>query len=166
MTVPSALGTFTGQLGTSLSMLGNIALATAGGSPAPIPSLEPDDFLILRWDAPTPVLRWAEDVAAQINWSVFIGRDTVILCPPEVPGGPITGWTIVVTIRDATGASVLTPTVTIVDGPNGVFSFPIARADTLTLPAGQYTYDAARTDSGSYTELLIGQLTLLTPVTT
>ncbi len=58
MSAPATLGQFTGQLGTPLSFLGNIELATPGGI-VPPPSVPPVRVVFLKWHADTtPLLTW------------------------------------------------------------------------------------------------------------
>lgn len=99
-------------------------------------------------------------MAAIRNWTMFLGEDLTVIAGPEVPGGPITGWTLALTVADGSGATVIAKTPTISDGPNGIFTFTISHADTLALGVGQYPYDVSRTDTGSDTVLLTGTITL------
>ncbi len=143
-------------------MSGPSLLLLFSGGGVPLSSAE---LVLLSWATPLPILlRWGEPVAAQLNWEMYLGEDVTPIVFREVPGGPITGWTIAVTFKNAAGSPVITKTATISDGPDGVFSWTMAHADTAGLPAGDYTYDCRRTDSGAVTELLIGRLTLLQPV--
>ena len=99
-------------------------------------------------------------MAAIRNWVMFLGEDVTVISPPEVPGGPITGWTLALTIANAAGVVVITKVPTIADGPNGIFTFAIAHSDTASLAVGQYPYDVSRTDTGSDTTLLTGTITM------
>ena len=153
--IPTTLGEFTGQLGTPLSFLGNIELAVSG------PVVKPPVVVILSWSsAVTPILTWAQVVAEEQNWKMFLGEDVTATVNPEVPGGPITTWTLALNIANGAGVVVITKTPTIADGPNGIFTFNIAHADTGALGVGQYNYDVSRTDSGSDTVLLTGTITM------
>ncbi len=123
--------------------------------------------VVLLWSvAPPVILRWSQPVAAQQNWEMYLGEDVSPVAFPEVPGGPITGWTLALTVRNSAGSIVITKTPSVADGPNGIFTWTFSNADTSSLPAGDYSFDIRRTDTGFVTELLIGRLTLQQPVGT
>lgn len=71
----------------------------------------------------------------------------------------VTGWTIVITAKDASGRSVLNKNGTVTNGPLGLYTFSVTHADTLLSPAN-YALDIQRTDSGSETLMGLGTFTI------
>ena len=99
------------------------------------------------------------------NFSFFRGED-VVLDFQHSPMEDITGWTIALKVADTLGGTVqFTKNATITDGPRGQFRVTIASADTASLTAGRYTWDARRTDSGAKATLAHGEIDLRREVT-
>lgn len=95
----------------------------------------------------------------------FRGED-ILLEFQMTPPSDITGWTISFKLADSLGGTVqFTKSATITDGPRGKFRVSIASADTASLTAGRYMWDARRTDSGSKATLADGWLDLRREVT-
>ncbi len=99
------------------------------------------------------------------NVSFFRGEDLVLdfqLSPIE----DIASWTISLKVADSLGGTVqFTKSASITDGPRGKFRVTIASADTASLAAGRYTWDARRTDSGAKATLAHGEIDLRREVT-
>ena len=74
----------------------------------------------------------------------------------------ITGWTMSCRVKPAGADSpiLLTISATITSAPAGTFAVAVTAAQTTTLPAGAYSYDVWRTDSGSAAVLALGTLTM------
>lgn len=71
----------------------------------------------------------------------------------------ITGWTLVVTVRDENKAVMFTKSGTIVSGAAGTYTWPVTAANTLISPK-PYSLDIWRTDAGSETLMAVGTLTV------
>ena len=76
----------------------------------------------------------------------------------------ITGWTIVMTIKDTDNAPASTTTIngTVTDGPNRLFAVTIPAATLAALTVGAYLYDVWRTDVGFKWVLSVGSFTVKT----
>lgn len=76
----------------------------------------------------------------------------------------ISGWTIVMTIKDNDNAPTYTKTVNgvVTDGPNRLFKVAIPAATSTTITVGAGLYDVWRTDAGFAWVLSIGSFTCLT----
>jgi hypothetical protein len=102
-------------------------------------------------------------VSSNLTW--FRGED-IVLDFEMTPALDITGWTISFKLADQLGGTVqFTKSAAIVDGPRGKFRITIASADTASLSAGRYVWDARRTDSGNKATLADGHLDLRREVT-
>ncbi len=77
----------------------------------------------------------------------------------------ISGWAITAEVQDLTCKVVITMTVgsgiTIVDGPAGRADVLFSASDSQPLALGRYNYSIRRTDAGSKTMLILGDITLL-----
>jgi hypothetical protein len=114
----------------------------------------------------TSFRNWASPIMSiPSNISFFRGEDVVLdfqLSPME----DISGWSITLKVADSLGGTVvITKSATITDGPRGKFRVTIASADTASLAAGRYTWDARRTDSGAKATLAHGEIDLRREVT-
>jgi len=91
--------------------------------------------------------------------SYYKGEDVVV---PFVVGSDlvadITGWTIVMTIKNTDDAPTTTVTINgaIVSGPSRTFSVTIPAATMTTLTVGTYLYDVWRTNAGFAWVLSVG----------
>jgi hypothetical protein len=74
----------------------------------------------------------------------------------------ITGWTITFTVRkeSLTGSVILTSDGTVVSGPSGTFSVPIAAAQTSGVKPGEYAWDVWRVDVDSAALIAYGDITI------
>lgn len=99
--------------------------------------------------------------------SYYRGEDKTLEFTMD-PVEDITGWSIKFAVRKTievlpilitktTGGG----TVVIVNGPAGIFDVIMDSADTASLPVGDYLFDVQRTDSGEFSMLATGTLTLL-----
>lgn len=98
----------------------------------------------------------------EIVIEMFQGEDRI----PEftvTPVEDITGWTIEMFIGLST---VVVKPGFILDGPNGKYTTPIVRADTLAEKAGRYDFDIWRTDALLNRVLATGALLLKDAVRT
>lgn len=100
--------------------------------------------------------------------SYYWGESVQLQFSPQ-PGSPavdITGWTIVLTVKDKyAGTQKLQKTnPTITNGPAGQFTFSLTTTDTQSFPGNtgsNYVFDVWRTDSGSEGVMAIGQWQVL-----
>lgn len=90
----------------------------------------------------------------------FAAGEDVPVTVSYTPQTDITSGSFTLGIFQA-GTLVLTKTGGISDATAGVITFSIARADTVSLGAGAYTYRVCRTDSGNNAQGAAGQLNLL-----
>lgn len=76
----------------------------------------------------------------------------------------ITGWTIVLTIKDSDNSPTFTSTTsgTVTDGPNRLFKVVLPAATTAAITVGAHLYDVWRTNSGFAWVLSIGSFTIKT----
>jgi hypothetical protein len=106
-----------------------------------------------------------ETMSITSHLTFFRGEDVTVdfqMAPPA----DVTGWTITFTLADTLGGTAqFSKTASITDGPRGRFRVTIASADTASLTAGRYVWDARRTDSGSKATLADGWLDLRREVT-
>jgi hypothetical protein len=108
-------------------------------------------------------------MATSANISFYRGEDVTLVVTMN-PVVDISGWSLQFTVRAALDLLPIAITktvgagITITNGPGGIFRVVILRDDTVALAVGTYLFDIQRIDSGYYTELLIGQLALLHPV--
>ncbi len=91
--------------------------------------------------------------------TVYRGQDATLAFTEA--SGPITNWTIVLTItRSRNNATKLaTISASIVDAAAGTYEILIPAA-TLNIEPGAYAYDVWRTDTGELVPLSIGKLTI------
>ncbi len=75
----------------------------------------------------------------------------------------ITGWTLLVTVRDLLGRVLFSTAATVVSGLSGTYSFAFTAAQTTLEPAS-YPCDLWRTDSGSETIMGLGTLQITSDV--
>lgn len=90
---------------------------------------------------------------------VYKGEDALLLFA-MLPVEDITGWTIALTVRGASGV-LITKSADIESAEDGTFSFTLDSDDTAELRAGTYAYDVWRTDDGSEHVIAIGEFSLL-----
>lgn len=94
--------------------------------------------------------------------STFKGED---FTPTWVVGSDlasdITGWTIVMTVKDTDVAPTFTKTINgvVTDGPNRLFKVAIPSATSTGITVGTNLYDVWRTDAGFSWTLSIGTYT-------
>lgn len=102
----------------------------------------------------------------------FFRGEAILLTVTITPVTNITGWSITFTLRDKfTGAVLLTKSVgsgvTITDGPGGVFTVLLSKANT-SLGHGlasnrtplECLFDIRRTDAGSEAALTVGDVSI------
>ncbi len=68
----------------------------------------------------------------------------------------ISGWTIVMTVKDDAGTVLLSKSATVTSGPSGTYTISVSHADML-LEFNKYPVDIWRTDSGSETLMGYGK---------
>ena len=113
-------------------------------------------------------------MATKSDFNVFTGEDAVLsdTCytdSTQITKLAITGFGLQMDIyRQFGGSSLLTKTsaagqITITDGPNGLLTVTLARADLITLAAiaNYFWYKIRRIDSGHWTELTYGTINLI-----
>ena len=103
------------------------------------------------------------------NITFYKGEDVTITVTMS-PATNITSWTFVFTAKDKLGGTQAlqktNASFTIADALNGVFRFTLSATDTgTTLSVRTYVYDIQRTNSGSATVLVTGNLKVLGEVT-
>lgn len=99
-------------------------------------------------------------VANQNLPTLYRGTDaSFVFTAPSPPPGGIAGWTTLLTLKSQSGG-VTTANGTVTDATAGVLTFPLARAATLGLPGGLYSFEVARTDAGANDELANGYITV------
>lgn len=76
----------------------------------------------------------------------------------------ITGWTLVMTIKNTDDAPTTTVTINcaVTDGPNRLFTVTIPAATMTALVVGAYLYDIWRTNAGFAWTLSVGAFTVKT----
>jgi hypothetical protein len=138
-----------GSVGTHMPLWGSVGTA-----------------MLLEGGVGTHIPLWgAQTVAIYQTWGCFRGEDVLLTDTLRPPGG-ITGWAITFTLKKLyTDQTVLiTKTVgngiSIIDPINGVFTVGLSALDT-NLPAGDYLYTIARTDTGAHTVLTYGPVKIL-----
>lgn len=99
--------------------------------------------------------------AAPLNLTIAKGEAVTFTCTHQTSAADttaidISGWTIVVTIEDEAGTTLITKAATVTSGPSGTYTFSVSHADTLVEPA-VYPVDIWRTDSGSETLMGYGK---------
>lgn len=67
----------------------------------------------------------------------------------------ISGWGILVTVKDRLGATIFSKPGDVTNGPLGQYSWSVVHADT-NIVAASYDVDIWRTDAGSEREMDIG----------
>src|ERR1700684_4211335 len=109
-------------------------------------------------------------MASIANIAFYRGED-VLLTVTMSPVTAILGWNLQFSLREHygdPGSPLIVKTngagITLIDTTNGIFTVPLAQADTLPLAFGAYVYDIQRTDSGSRTVLVAGNVNLLPEV--
>jgi hypothetical protein len=91
-------------------------------------------------------------VVADIRY--YFGIHLTVGCSPFSGVTDITGWTMLLTIRDKIGGTVLLTggtddgSIVITDAVAGNFNIVLTTTQTQTLPAKTYVYDIHRTDQG------------------
>ena len=83
--------------------------------------------------------------------SFYKGEDVTIRWEVEATlASDITGWTLVMTLKDTDNAPTVTVTIngTVTDGPNRLFSTVISAAVSAAITVGAYKMDVWRTDAG------------------
>ncbi len=68
----------------------------------------------------------------------------------------ISGWTILMTVKDHAGTVLISKTATVTSGPSGTYTLSLTHADML-LAFNVYPVDLWRTDSGSETLMGYGK---------
>lgn len=101
-------------------------------------------------------------MAIQNDLAIFRGEDVGIGIT-LVPAVDITGWSISFILKaNYSGPAITTKTVgsgiTITDAAAGQFTVSLLAADTVSLPAGRYYYDVARTTPGARSVLSHGEM--------
>lgn len=100
------------------------------------------------------------------NIDLYVGEDYlqpfVVSREDGVTYSNINGWTIQLFVSRPRQSSdiLLTKTALIDDGANGKCSVAFDRADTVSLPPGDYSYNLAHTDDGENYVLTYGYLIL------
>ena len=101
-------------------------------------------------------------VPARQNIVFAAGEDvTVTATYTPAPASALPGGATFTLVVYLEGEAILTKTGTVADAINGVVTFAIVRANTLSLSPGACTFVVSRTDSGYCTQGAVGQLNLL-----